>query len=260
MMRLVLIAAFAVTIFSGCGTCARSANRSFFFGRDNFAFTNDLVWSYEFGPGDVVNARPADPPPEHPLRCFPMTRSVREFFYHARFDPTAEKLDPEAYRKLIKKVLDRNSRCPSPQDDHIIIPGYAHLNALSADFPNLLRDQFGGPISSYLQRGNWRMIFPIPKSQHRKTAKKLVHEIEKGHLPIVHVFRFPDVSLNHAVLLYAAKVEEDGVTFQAYDPNNAQRPAELTFDTKTSSFLFERNQYFVGGKVKVYEVYRGLCY
>jgi hypothetical protein len=61
-------------------------------------------------------------------------------------------------------------------------------------------------------------------------------------------------------LIYAERPSEDGTTFVAYDPNNPDHPAELTFDERKRTFLFERNQYFGGGAVKVYEVYHGLFY
>jgi hypothetical protein len=84
--------------------------------------------------------------------------------------------------------------------------------------------------------------------------------LHAGLLPIAHVYTFPNTKLNHAILIYAEKEKPGAMLFQGYDPNNPGRPVELRFDNATRSFLFERNQYFAGGPVKVYEVYHGLVF
>ena len=104
------------------------------------------------------------------------------------------------------------------------------------------------------------MVFPVSKSGEKKTAEHLVAELREGRLPIVHVYQFPDTTLNHAVLIYASEKTPSTITFLAYDPNDLVRPETLTFDRETRAFLLERNRYFAGGKVKVYEVYRGLLF
>lgn len=256
-----IIAVAAVSILvSGCATCGKSAGRSFDFGADQFAFTNQLSWEYEFGEGEELTVRKADPAPDYHLRCFPMTRLAREFFYHAMFAPELTALGAEDYHHLAKEISGRNSRCPSADEERIVIPGYRNLFEFSAAHPELLRENVGGPIWSYLQRGNWRMIFPVVPFQRERTAKRLIKEIREGRLPIVHVYRFPEVSLNHGIMLFAAE-EEDGLTrFLGYDPNNSRRPARLDYDWEKGKFLFERNRYFAGGRAEVYEVYRGICH
>jgi hypothetical protein len=61
-------------------------------------------------------------------------------------------------------------------------------------------------------------------------------------------------------LIYSAEEEPSIITFLAYDPNDPERPARIRFDRVLKTFSFERNRYFAGGEVRVYEVYRGLCY
>ena len=256
----ILVFAASFFFFTGCATCERSVGRPFVFGQDNFAFTNELVWTYEFNEDGSVTTREVAPAPENPHRCFPMLRGAREFFYHARFVPELPKFGADEYRELVDDIVDRNSRCPSREEDRITIPGYANLHGFSADYPELIRKECGGAWRSYLQRGNWRMIFPVTNRSERKTARKLVEGLQKGRLPIVHIHRFPDVRLNHAILIYGAEERGDEVYFSAYDPNNPQRPAELRFNKSKDAFVFERNQYFGGGTVKVYEVYRGWFY
>lgn len=258
--RAMLFAVLGASLFSGCGTCSSSAGRSFLIGHDGFAFTNELVWRYEWGPNGAVSTSQADPPPSHPHRCFPMTRAAREFFYHARFEPAQAPVDREDYRQRVRAIVARSSRCPSLPEDRIAIPGYADLHAFSSDHADLLRAECGGRILSFLQRGNWRMVFPVSQRQNRKTANDLVRELKDGRLPIVHVYQFPNTKLNHAILLHDVDQTGTEMIFRAYDPNEPARPATLRFDPATATFDFERNQYFGGGPVRVYEVYRGICY
>ena len=229
-------------------------------GKDSFAFANELQWTYEFLDNGQVVTQDAEPPPKYPLRCFPTVRTAREFFYHARFAPELPKATPEAYERLVKDIVKRNSRCPAAPEERIVIPGYADVFAFSADHEPIFRRSCGGPLQSYLQRGNWRMIFPVSRWGNRHTARRLVEAIREGRPPIVHVFRFPTVTLNHSVLLYGVKENGNELLFEAYDPNNPGRPATLTFWADAGTFFFERNQYFAGGRVKVYEVFRGWFY
>jgi hypothetical protein len=249
-----------VAVFGNACACSRSAGRPFALGKDSFAFRNHLQWTYEFRENGEAVTRDVEPPAKYPLRCFPMTRTAREFFYHAEFAPELPKVSADEYAVLVKKVVRRNSRCPSEPGKRIVIPGYADLSSLSADYEPIFRRYSGGPRQSYFQRGNWRMIFPVPKWQNRRTARRLGEEINGGRTPIIHVYRFPDVSLNHSLLLYRAERNGPRTLFRAYDPNDPSRPAELVFDAERSTFLFERNQYFAGGWADVYEVYRGWCY
>jgi hypothetical protein len=251
---------FLLLIGSGCTTCRHSAGRSFVLGKDSFAFANELQWSYEFLENGEVITREAKPSPKYSLRCFPTVRMAREFFYHARFAPDLPKATAEVYEQLTKKIVKRNSRCPAAPEERIVIPGYADLFAFSAEHEPILRRACGGPLHSYFQRGNWRMIFPVSRWKNRRTAGQLRKEISKGRVPIIHVYRFPTVSLNHSVLVYGVKQDGDQVLFEAYDPNNPGRPASLVFQRDSGAFLFERNQYFGGGRVQVYEVFRGCCY
>ena len=262
MKRFVLCASltFLLLLGSGCATCQHPVERPFALGKDSFAFANELQWTYEFLDNGQVVTRDAEPPPTYPLRCFPTVRTAREFFYHAQFDPDLPKASPEAYEQLIEQIVKRNSRCPAAREERIVIPGYSDLFAFSVDHELILRRACGGPLQSYFQRGNWRMILPVTRWENRRTARQLVEEVREGRLPIIHIYRFPSVTLNHSVLLYGVKQESGQLVFQAYDPNNPGRPAEVTFWEDTGAFFFERNQYFAGCRVKVYEVFRGWCY
>ncbi len=246
-------------LLSGC-TCPKGAGRPFELTGDSFAFANGLRWTYEFPEAGGVVTKRTDPPPDYSLRCFPMVRSAREFFYHAEFRSDLPKVNGDEYRKLVAKVVGRSSRCPSEDGERITIPGYKNLHEFSSENGAVLQSQCGGPFQSFFQRGNWRMVFPLTHAGLRRTAERFVTKIRSGQLPIAHVYRFPNTTLNHAVLLYAVTEEGRSIHFSAYDPNNPERPAALSFDRESNIFTFERSPYFGGGAVRVYEVYRGLLF
>ena len=251
-----LLAAILLGSAGGCTSAGTPVGgRPFVLGKDSFAFTNEMVWTYQFTSNGLVTHK-VNPPPEFPHRCFPMARAAREIFYNARFDPAQPKAQAREYKKLARKIISRSSRRVSNSEDRIVIPGYDSLFAFSAEHGPLLRELCGGQWLSYFQRGNWRMIFPITDRKERKTAKQLKNEIERGLLPIVHIYSFPNLKVNHAILLFGVDPGPNPV-FHAYDPNNPSRAADLRFDEGADAFFFERNQYFEGGSVSVYEVYHG---
>ena len=215
---------------SACTTCDRSAGRPFVMKRDNFAFANELKWTYTFHDDGSFTARDVEPEPDRPHRCFPIVRAAREFFYHASFDPSLPKVADKDYQRLVRQVFARNSRCPAEPSQRIVIPGYPDLFAFSSDRANLIQDEIGGSWRSFYQRGNWRMIFPITDRRERKTARELFDEVQSGRLPIIHVYRFPDVRLNHGILVHGAEKHENHYVFSCYDPNN---PGRLHRGTKS---------------------------
>ncbi len=260
MIRTAFLSALgSVLIFAGCA-CHRSAGRSFKFPADGFAFPNELRWHYEFGDSGSVITRKNEPAPAYSLRCFPMVRAAREFFYHAEFHPELPAVGRDEYIRLTRAIIHRNSRCPAPPGERIVVPGFRDLHAFSAAWGDVFKNECGSASSSFFQRGNWRMVFPVLASTRRRTAERFLKELNEGQLPIAHIYRFPDTTLNHAILLYAARLTDSEIVFSAYDPNDPSQPAVLTFDRASRSFSLQRTPYFAGGPVKAYEVYRGLFY
>jgi len=187
-----------------------------------------------------------------------MVRSAREFFYHANFRPDADRVSPADYKQLIAQVTSRDSRCPSPSDQKIVIPGFSNLHEFSEAFPDLLKRGCGTVRASYFQRGNWRMVFPFTRYGQSSQSEELQQKIELGLTPIVHLTDFPTHTINHVILLYSMTEQDGRVVFNGYDPNNPTRPAELIW--ADHQFTFERNNYFTGGKVNVYEVYKNVLF
>ena len=147
-----------------------------------------------------------------------------------------------------------------PRPERITIPGYADLRKFSAAHEKLLKNECGGAWRSYFQRGNWRMIFPFSRSSQKKTARRLVADLKEDRLPIVHLVRFPQLTINHAMLVFAEYQTQTNIVFSAYDPNQPNQPTDLIYEPKDETFTLPANNYFPGGRVDVYEVYRNLIY
>ena len=141
-----------------------------------------------------------------------------------------------------------------------MIPGYPDLQSFSAAHEALLKAALAGPWQSYLQRGNWRMIFPFTARHQRRLARRLLASLARGWPPIVHVLRYPELTINHLVLVFDAEETPAEIRFLTYDPNDAAHPVVLTFDRVADTFFYAPTPYFPGGPVKAYEVYDGLLY
>ena len=142
----------------------------------------------------------------------------------------------------------------------MIIPGFANLREFSARYEELLKANTQSRWRSYLQRGNWRMVFPFGPGHQRNTAESLLASLGEGHPPIVHVLDFPGLAINHTLLLHGARSTATEVRFFAYDPNQPDRSLVLRYDREQASFFLPRTRYFMGGRVSAYEIYDGLLY
>jgi len=247
----------------GCASTAKRppSDRAFVFGRDTFAYANELVWDYELDPATgEMTTRPRDPKPAYTHHCFVVARAARQFFDFARFDPAQPKVAPAEYRRLIAAVIARDPRANPARREPVVIPGYANLHTFSRDHEALLKEECGGAWQSYVQRGHWRMIWPLTKAQQQRMAGRLRAELDRGVAPVIHLVRFPQLTINHAVVVYEAVATGTGVEFRCYDPNNPVEPLVITYRNEERRFHTPPNNYFIGGRVNVYEVYRNWLY
>ena len=236
---------------------AEQCTLQFRFDRDTFAYPNELVWEYRLDPaaGRMTTFR-NEPPPTYAHRCFVMVRTVRQFLYHARFEPAAPVADPATYRRLIRQVVSRSPWRPSRQTERIVIAGYDGLRSFSAAQEPLLKAECGGAWQSYFLRSHWRMVFPVTRWQQELTARRLTRSLVARPGRIVHIFQFPRVTINHGIVLYDVAETPSSVRFLAYDPNVPAHPSELNYSRADRTFSFPRNHYWAGGRIKVVEVYR----
>ncbi|HPA20483.1 MAG TPA: hypothetical protein PLU30_22220 [Verrucomicrobiae bacterium] len=233
----------------------------FLFERDTFYFPNELVWEYRFetaaGP-PVVRRR--IPPPTYSHHCFVLVRSARQFLYHASFEPSEPPVDPASYRERIRNVVSRNPRVPAKPGQRIPFPGFRGLREFSQQHERLLKCCCGGAWQSYVLRSHWRMVLPISRNHQKRTAAQLTHKIQSGIAPIVHLVRFPQLTINHGMILFSVTGEPDHLKFAAYDPNVPERPSQLTYDARSASFSMPRNSYWKGGSLDAIEIYHGWLY
>ncbi|SPE62921.1 conserved exported hypothetical protein [Verrucomicrobia bacterium] len=245
-----------LALLCGCAATRPAANaRHFDFRQDTFAYPNELVWEYHYDDqGKWISTR-REPPPGYSLHCFVLARSAWQFFENARFDPQQPVGDETSYRRLIRRVMASSPRRILPEERKIVIPGYAGLRAFSAAQEPLLKAECGGAWQSYVQWSHWRMIFPFTRGEQQRVAKRLRSRVQKEGAVVVHLVRFPQLTINHGMLLYDCHETEKGLEFTAYDPNRPDQPAALLFDRENRTFLLAANDYFPGGRVDVYEVY-----
>jgi hypothetical protein len=246
----------ALVVVCGCATKPTSdpaQSRRFDFDQDTFAFPNELVWEYKYDENGKWTTHKREPSPTYSLHCFVVARADRQFFYHARFDPEQPIAGEATYRQLVRRVMSCSPRQPSPEPEKIVIPGYANLREFSREQESLLKEECGGAWRSYFQRGHWRMVFPFSRSHQEHMAQQLVAHLQE-HPLVVHAVRFPQLSINHAVVVYDMKETKERIDFEAYDPNDPVKPITLAFDRATRTFSMAPNTYFEGGRVDVYEV------
>src|SRR6266446_129123 len=199
----------------------------FEFERDAFAFPNELVWEYHFDEATgATAARRRVPAPD------------------------------DVCRRQIRAVLARNPRRPSPAGERIVIPGYAGLREMSVAREPLLKRECGGAWRSYVLRSHWHIVVPVSRSHQDRTARGLLESVRHDRAPIVHLLRFPSLTINHGMVVFDARPTETGVVFLAYDPNEPARPARLTYDRSRRTFSLSANRYWRGGDLNVFEILR----
>jgi hypothetical protein len=231
--------------------------RRFDFARDSFAFANETFWEYHFeAAGGKTSFSRREPKPDYAHRCFVLTRAARQFLFHARFDQTQEAGDDRTCRRLIRAIMARNVRVAARPGKQIVMPGYADLREFSRAREPLLKAECGGAWRSYVLRSHWRMVFPISRAHQARTAASLEAALQQHVPPIIHLVKFPALTINHSMMVFAAAETGRGLEFQAYDPNHPAQPVRLSFDRTTRTFSLPPNRYWAGGELDIIEIYR----
>ncbi|MDB6028611.1 MAG: hypothetical protein JWM68_4834 [Verrucomicrobiales bacterium] len=260
--RLNLLACSLLLVaFCGCATQKNvSANsHPFSFEHDTFSYANELSWEYFYDAEGKWRSKKRQPAPEYTQHCFVVARAARQFIAHARFDKSLPRASAQEYEMLVRKTLARSFTKISSNDDKVVLPGYPDLREFSRDHAALLKQECGSSWHSYVQRGHWRMMMPFSANGQEKMALRLASKIKENAAPIIHLVRFPQLTINHAAVLYGVTEDSDVIRFSMYDPNYPEKPATLTFDRQTKHFILPANTYFQGGQVNVYEIYKSFC-
>ena len=137
-----------------------------------------------------------------------------------------------------------------------MIPGWPDLRALSRANEPLLKRAGGGAWRSYVVRSHWRMVFPLSRSHQERTAHSLASALRPGETRILHIVRFPSLTINHALVLYAVEPVSRGLTFTAYDPNRIEGPVTVDYSAAERTFTFPANDYWPGGRIDVIAIFQ----
>ena len=236
---------------------AETTPRRFAFPEDAFAFANETYWEYHFdGPAGKTTFRPRPIKPTYAHRCFVLTRVARLFLFQARFEPARSPLDYSSSRELVRAILSRSVHQPCAPEKRVVIPGFGNLREFSAAMERLLKAECGGAWRSYVLRSHWRMVFPISRDHQAGTAASLVARLRRDISPVVHLVKFPALTINHSMLPFDAQETTQGIEFHAYDPNNPARPEKIFYDASRKTFSLPPNFYFAGGDLDIIEIFR----
>jgi len=246
----------AVAAFTSARASAVPSN--FHFDRDTFAFANQTVFEYHEGHASL--RKPSSVKKDaYNRHCFVMCRTAMQFKKFARFDPHNAPLDDTSLTARVRAVTHRSAwEQPSPEDQRIVFPGYKDLREMSNARRELLQKTIGHGWPSYFRISNARMMFQQSARYQEETHAHLNATLARGQVFVGFLTTYPRLSINHSVLAYerTSFSPNPGVErYLVYDPNHPESPRELVWSPKTRSFSFQKDWDFVGGFVRVYQVY-----
>jgi hypothetical protein len=256
-MRPVVIGVFILVAAFFHGSAQGSQFR---FDRDTFAFQNATVLKYKDG---IAFSRPKldgdHPANKYTRRCFVMTRAAMQFRKFARFDPRGNRLTDGELAARIREVARRAPWSdPLPENQRIVFPGYANLREISGAQPQVFQDNIGGGFMSYFRPSNIRMVFLQGREYQEKIHASVDAALAREDLFVAFVTTYPKMSINHVILIYGRKKSHPGDELEryfVYDPNHAEAPRELTWSPRERAFAYQKDIDFIGGFVRVYQVY-----
>jgi hypothetical protein len=237
---------------------ASAAEPEFSFDRDTFAFANQTVFEYHEGYASLRKSSTVKKD-AYNRHCFVMCRTAMQFKKFARFDPYGAPLDDTTLAARIRAVTHRAAWTePLPNEQRIVFPGYKDLREMSKARRELAQKNIGHGWPSYFRISNARMMFQDGRGYQEKTHARLNAALARGELFVGFLTTYPRFSINHSILIYKQKSfsPNPGVErYFVYDPNHPESPRELTWSPHTRSFSYQKDWDFIGGNVRVYQVY-----
>lgn len=233
----------------------RDFDKPFDFKAETFAFQNAMVWEYKNGVRQG-NSRSKD---RYTRRCFVMSRSAMQFHKFAWFEPRGAVLDDQELARRIKIVARHEPwQLPLPNEQRVVFPGYRNVRELSEKKGNILKANLGLGVTVYLRPGNARMFFNKGEKYQLQQQANLEAALARGEMFVAYLSDYPWLHINHSVLVYAKKPKAPGEKvdrYVCYDPNHADGPRELKWSSDMHVFNFQKDEEFVGGYTRVYQVY-----
>jgi hypothetical protein len=248
------LSAFVVVALAG----TNAATAEFRFDRDAFAFANQTVFEYHEGHPSLRKASTVKRD-AYNRHCFVLCRTAMQFKKFARFDPGSAPLDDTSLAARIRAVIHRAAWAePLPENQRIVFPGYKDLREMSKARRELVQKNIGHGWPSYFRISNARMVLQQSAGYQDETHARLNAALARGELFVGFLTTYPRLSINHSVLVYKQKSfsPNPGVErYFVYDPNHPESPRELVWSPKTRAFSYQKDWDFVGGFVRVYQVY-----
>jgi len=248
------VSAFAAVTFARTG----GTSSDFRFDRDTFAFANQTVFEYHEGYASLRKSS-ATKRDAYNRHCFVMSRTALQFKKFARFEPRNVPLDNASLAARIRDVTRRPTWMePLPDDQRIVFPGYKDLKDMSKARRELVQLNIGHGWPSYFRISNARMMFQDGAGYQERTHARLNSALARGELFVAFLTTYPRFSINHSVLIYKLKSSEPNPGldhYLVYDPNHPESPRDLIWSARDRAFSYQKDWDFVGGFVRVYQVY-----
>jgi len=241
-------------------TSARADGKSseFRFDRDTFAFANQTVFEYHEGHASLRKSS-ATKQDKYNRHCFVMSRTAAQFKKFARFDPGRNPLDDSSLAARVRDVTRQAAWAgPLPENERIVFPGYKDLKEMSKARRELVQLSIGHGWPSYFRISNARMMFQDGKDYQERTHARLNAALARSELFVAFLTTYPRFSINHSVLIYKLKSSSPnpGIDhYLVYDPNHPESPRDLTWSSHDRAFSYQKDWDFIGGFVRVYQVY-----
>jgi hypothetical protein len=221
---------------------------------DTFHFSNQTYFDYKVASNqEIIIARRKGKVPDYSRHCFQLCRGTLQFYKFAVFRPDLPQASEAEYQRLSRQI----SRIPpwsSGPKDKIVIPGYPNLESFSSAHALTLQENLGLWWPSYFRIGNWRIVFPVPRSGQAHTADWLRNELDNGRIRAVYITRF--MPINHCLVAYHYDRQPNGdLVFLVCDSNQAKKIVHLTYRRADRSFYYDRTWYYRGGLVSVLPLY-----
>jgi len=229
--------------------------KPFHFPQDTFSFSNQLYLDYQTTrKGDVRVQRRADAKtPDYSRHCFVLVRSVLQFQRFAEFRPDLPALTEDEYRSRVQELVRIPVWSNGPAN-RVQLPGYSDLYSFSGAHTLMLQRSLGIWWPSYWRVGNWRIVFPVPRSGQDRLAHWLQNRLDTGNVEAIYITRMKPI--NHCLVAYAyAKQSNGDLLFFVYDVNQPGKKVHLRYQTANRSFYYDRTPYYPGGLVSVMKLY-----
>jgi hypothetical protein len=229
-------------------------SKGFDFQTDTFGFANQTYFDYKpLTDSQTQIIRRHGRVPDFSRHCFQMCRAVLQFFQFTEFRPDLPKVSESDYQKIVRRV----SRVPawsSGPSVKVMVPGYKDLHDFSLGETLAIQKNLGIWWPAYWRIGNWRIVFPVPRSGQEWIANWLRNQLDDGRIRAVYITRFKPI--NHCLVVYHYTSAQNGdIVFDVYDANQPGKLVQLTYRASDRSFYYDKTWYYRGGMVSVLQLY-----